>query len=78
MADRTDRTWEFDSLLETRGRILQVWSRPSAQWDDTREWTLMPNTPGRENPPYRGIGHYTNTEAFRRAYPEFRPPAHAT
>lgn len=72
------RPWEFDSLLElpaiNGGKVIkQVWSRPSAQWPDTRDWTLMVATPGRENPPKPTEGHWTSTEAFRKAHPHFRP-----
>lgn len=69
------REWEFDShmIISHRGeeRQVQVWSRPSGQWSDTRDWTFTEDTPGKENPPPVGCGHYTSTENFKKAYPQF-------
>jgi hypothetical protein len=71
-----NRVWEFDSLLEVHSRLggtrlMQVWSRPSGYWADTREWTLRENIDGKENPPKLNEGHYTSTEAFKIAHPNF-------
>lgn len=67
--------WEFDSHLDVtnkgQARLKQVWARPSRQWDDTREWTLTEDTPGKENPPADGCGHWASTYSFKKAFPHF-------
>ena len=75
-------TWEFDSHLEItnqgQSRLVQVWGRNSAQWEDTKEWLFTEDTPGKENPPkpVQGClsttpGHWTSTESFKKHFPNF-------
>ena len=70
-----DKSWDFDSHLFIRvpghSRLMQVWSRPSREWDDTRDWVLTEDTPGKENPPKTGYRYYTSTESFKKSYPYF-------
>jgi len=68
-----NRKWEFNSHLEVifQGKplIKQVWSRIGEYGEI--EWTLTPDTPGKENPPEPGRGHWTNTDAFKKDFPSF-------
>lgn len=67
--------WEFDSHLEItckgKARLVQVWSKPSMLWGDTRDWAITEDSAGRENPPKAGCGHWASTDAFKKAFPNF-------
>jgi hypothetical protein len=68
--------WEYDSNMDItyRGetRSVQVWSRISRQWPDTRAWTFTEDVRGKENSPKNlNCGHYTSTESFAKQFPNF-------
>jgi hypothetical protein len=68
------RRWEFDSHLDItargKARRMQVWGRDSAQFANTKEWAITEDI-GTENPPKAGVGYWTSTDSFKKAFPHF-------
>ena len=67
--------WTFHSHLDVfssgKSTLKQVWQRPSSQWEDTFDWTVTEDTPGKENPPQPKAGHWTSIESFKKQFPNF-------